>query len=356
MRVEVWERLGRWAGEWDELVDGQDLPTPFLRSWWVDNAAGGRPRIIGCVEDGTLVGGAAFESDRPGRGPVAVERLRCVGQGELAPDHLDIVARPGRHAEVLARVTGWLRRPGARLVDLDGLAADGHLARALGRWVIDRDLAPAASLVDGVDGYLASRPGRLRSTIRRTRARLERSGATVRVVPDGTAGADPQEAGRVLATLAELHEGRWAGASGFLRAWPRFEAAAREALRRGEAFAVELVAADGTVVATELDLVAGSRVAFYQAGRDDGHDWRGAGSVVKAAAVAAAGARGASEYDLLRGDEPYKADWSTGARGLVRVRFGVGARGRALAAALAGWRRAAPAVHRARDAVRPRRP
>ena len=92
----------------------------------------------------------------------------------------------------------------------------------------------------------------------------------------------------------------------------------------------ELVTADGTVIATELDLVVGPRVAFYQAGRLTDHEWRGSGSVLRYRILERAIDRGALEYDLLRGDEPYKAEWSTGSRQLLRCRFAVGLPARAL--------------------------
>ena len=44
--------------------------------------------VIGCFAGDELVGGAAFEVDRVGRGPFGIELVRSVGQGVLAPDHL----------------------------------------------------------------------------------------------------------------------------------------------------------------------------------------------------------------------------------------------------------------------------
>lgn len=98
-------------------------------------------------------------------------------------------------------------------------------------------------------------------------------------------------------------------------------------------------------MATELDLVLGDVVAFYQAGRRTEREWRGAGTALRAWILRNAADSGAAEYDLLRGDEPYKADWSTGRRDLVRVRFGVGRSGRVVHAAGSAWRRCAPRVH-----------
>jgi CelD/BcsL family acetyltransferase involved in cellulose biosynthesis len=339
LRTEVRDHLGVLRGTWDSLVGAMPLPSAFLRGWWVDHAATGTPAVVCCFDGDELVGGAAFQLDRPGRGPLSVERVRMLGQGPLAPDHLDVVAAPDRSAQVAAAVVGWLARPGNRVVDLDGLAADGALAAALaadGAPVIDRVGAPFAALPGTGEEYLAARPGKLRSTARRTRKRLEGDGATVRTV-------DAQDARRALDDLARLHDGRWADGSEFLSAWTRFAAAAADGMAHGDVRISELVSADGEVVATELDLLAtgpaGTSLAFYQAGRRTEHEWRGAGTALKAAVVMDACDQGVAEYDLLRGDESYKSDWAEGRRELVRVRTGSGALGKAVAAAAAVWKR-----------------
>lgn len=356
VRVEVTTRLGDRSGTWDDLVAAQALPSPFLRTWWLDHAAGTRPAVLVCLDGDRVVGGAAFEVDRMAIGPVGVERVRCLGQGELAPDHLDLVAEAGREDEVTERVLGWLRRPGARVVDLDGLAGDGRLARALARHVVDRVPAPYAVLPADAAEYLAGRPGQVRSTVTRSRKRLTKAGATIRYVERAEDGAPTTAAvDTALGALADLHDGRWADESVFLGSWPRFEAAARAGLRRGDVRIVELVDEGGAVVASELDVCLGDRVAFYQAGRVTDREWRGSGSVVRQAAVERAVEDHAREYDLLRGDEPYKSDWATDRREVVRVRFGVGAAGRAAERARAEWAgRLAPAVLRVRRRVEDR--
>ncbi|MFM7063393.1 MAG: GNAT family N-acetyltransferase [Actinomycetes bacterium] len=338
LRTEVRDHLGVLRLAWDGLVGAMPLPSAFLRGWWVDHAATGTPAVVCCFDGDELVGGAAFELDRPGRGPLSVERVRMLGQGPLAPDHLDVVATPARAGDVASAVVAWLHRPGSRVVDLDGLAADGALAAALAAAsapVIDRVGAPFAVLPAAGADYLAARPGKLRSTATRTRKRLEGEGAAVRSVA-------PDDAARALDDLARLHDGRWADGSDFLSAWTRFTAAATDGLVRGDVRISELVSADGEVVATELDLVAagpaGTSLAFYQAGRRTEREWRGAGTALKAAVVMAACDEGMAEYDLLRGDEPYKAEWAEGRRELVRVRTGVGRLGRTVAAAAARWK------------------
>jgi CelD/BcsL family acetyltransferase involved in cellulose biosynthesis len=344
LRLELRHRLDSLAGEWDTLVDRQLLASPFLKSWWIEHAGAVRPTVL-CVFDGRrLVGGAAFEQDRIGWGPLTMERVRSVGQGALAPDHLDIISEPGGADEVLQLVLGWLRRPGSRLVDLDGLAAAGTLGSALDRNVVDRIAAPYTTLPATGEEYLAGLPGKVRSTITRTRKRFAKEGVESRRVAAGDlAGA--------LDVLAELHEHRWSEASNFLASWDRFRAAAAAGALVGDVIVEELVTTDGEVIAIELDLLAGGRCAFYQAGRRVDREWRGCGSVVRAALIDRACSDGIREYDLLRGDESYKAEWADARRDIVRCRLGIGTLGRAVNSAAAGWRRAAPGVAAARQRV-----
>lgn len=333
--TEVLDDLGQHRREWDALVAVQPLPSPFLRSWWIDHVGEGDLRIVACSAAGRLVGGAAFQVDRVGTGPASIERVRCVGQGVLGPDHLDLIATPGHHLQVARSVVGWLRRRGNRVVDLDGLSAEGTLAAALAPYEVGRVRAPYAALGGGVADYLAARPGKVRSTVKRTSKRFDGDGVVFITV----AATDIDAA---LDDLARLHESRWSDDSVFLRGWERFRNAARAGAATNDVVVHQLLDADSGAIAVELDLVLGGRVAFYQAGRRTEREWRGCGSVLRARIIEAAVAAGASEYDLLRGDEGYKTEWATGRRELVHCVMGVGL-GEA-AVRLRSWRdaRAAP--------------
>lgn len=346
LELRILSGLGDLAAEWDDLAAAQPLPSPFLRSWWIEHCAAG-DLVLPCWFDGErLVGAAAFELDRPGRGPLSVERLRSVGQGVLAPDHLDLIATDEHRDAVAAALVEWLLRPGSRIVDLDGLAAAGSLASAFAAHELERVGAPYATLPADADAYVAARPGKVRSTISRTAKRFARDGVVHRRI-------EAEDAPRALDELARLHEGRWAEESSFLEAWGRFRAAALAGVRAGEVRLHEMVTAEGQVVATELDLVVGDRTCFYQAGRSTDREWRGGGSVLRAEIIAEAIGAGHGEYDLLRGDEPYKADWSDGRREVVRCRVGVGPLGRAVLGAVALRARISRAASRRGPAAPP---
>ncbi len=326
-----------------------------MRSWWVDNASTGAPTILVCTDDnGTLVGGIALEMDTVRIGPARVARLRVVGQGPLAPDHIDVLSAEGERTAVLRAVGTWLRT-GDWVMDLDGLNATCELPWLLGAPVIAREPAPFLTL--GTSDPVAELPGRLRSTIKRSAKRLARSGFEVVRVTATTdqserAGSDATDAlgamrtdpfETALDTLFELHASRWEDESAWGHTSETLRRTLLAGLRCGEAVIHELT--NGTeVIASELELVCGRRVAFYQAGRLTDHDYRGSGSVLKAAVLRWAISESMAEFDLLRGDDGYKDDWSDSSREVRRARRGFGPRGGPSAQVLNLWQRAAPSV------------
>jgi CelD/BcsL family acetyltransferase involved in cellulose biosynthesis len=322
--------LGPLAPSWDRLVEALPLPSPFLRSWWLEATAGPRPCFVLVVDGSRLAGGLALERDTR----LGMARLRFMGAGPLCPDHLDVVAAPGREPDVLVALARWLARPGSRLIDLDGVPAGSRLAEALpGRvWAEVTDVAPWSPLPADPARYEPGLTSRFRNTLRRSRARLARQGAHHRVIP-----AD--ECGRALETLRRLHHQRWGDSSSFLPSFDRFAAAAAEGVRRREVVLHELATGSGPV-AVEVWFELAGRASFYQSGRDvTDPRWRGAGTVLRAAVIERACRLGFSEVDLLRGDDAYKRDWAPLARPLSRLRAAHGPSGHlALAARRRTWR------------------
>src|ERR1700704_965052 len=125
--IEVRDSLADLASSWDALVAKQPIASPFLRSWWLEGVAGPRPRFVLVVEDGELVGGVPLEEHRR----MGMSQLQFIGSRNLAADHLDLVAAPGRETTVGDSLTRWFGRGGPRLFDLRGLSppARGRQAR-----------------------------------------------------------------------------------------------------------------------------------------------------------------------------------------------------------------------------------
>lgn len=308
--------LSGWAAQWDQLVDFSPLPSPFLRSWWLTGAGGSGRHFLLVVDGARLLGGLAVEQRHP------VRSIRMMGDGPLCPDHLDLLAAPGREAVVLSLLRGWLGRPGGRLLDLQGIRAGSRLTEALpGR--VRREpmtVAPFTPLPDSPEAYRAGLPSLFRRNLRVAAKRLAAEGVTHQVIRG-------QAAVRSLRTLRELHQSQWGTRSGFLPAFDRFAAGFAAGCAADEAVVHELGHGD-LVVATVTAFEVAGRVSLYQSARLTDRRWRDATTVLLAAIIDDACARGFREADFLRGDESYKGRFAPDRREMFRLVAGTGIVGR----------------------------
>ncbi len=314
--TDVRPALGTNGSAWDALVDVAPLPSPFLRSWWLDGVAGPNPRVVIVRDDGDLIGGMALEEDRP----LGIARLRPIGL-LLGADQLDIVAAPGREGDVEEALRAWLGQCRARVIDLVGCSEKTRLVAVLPRPRVEAvDVAPWIPLPASFSDFLALRSGDLRSQIDRPGRRLRREGVSYRVV-------EPAEVQRALTDLRRLHAHVFGTSSQFLPVFDRFARAAPAGIARQELVLHEFVA-DGRTVAVNVCFEVAKRVSFYQGGRDTDRRWRGSGTALIAHSVEHAIEAGCRELDLLRGAEGYKRQWATEQREILRLRAGRGIGGR----------------------------
>jgi CelD/BcsL family acetyltransferase involved in cellulose biosynthesis len=334
LRTELRSSLRDVATAWDALVDQSPLPSPFLRSWWLEALAGPHPAFVLAFRDDRLLGGMAFEQDRV----LGVVRLRPVGY-QLSADHLDLVADPAHVDDVMSALRVWFGRPGARIIDLVGLTEDARIIDALPPPVRQRefDVAPWSPLPATLDEYFALHP-QVPGLVDRPQRRLERAGVEYRI-------ADVCETRAALERLRRLHETNWGERSEFLPRFDRFARAATEGAARGEVIVHELWAQED-VVAADVSFEVAGRLSSFQCGRDTDRRWRGAGNWLMAQIVADACKRGCHEFDLLRGGEPYKEQWASDSRPLVHAIASRGWRARLVVALLPAARRAQSTMKR----------
>ncbi|HUF84537.1 MAG TPA: GNAT family N-acetyltransferase [Acidimicrobiia bacterium] len=319
--------LGDLGPAWDALVDVAPLPSPFLRSWWLDGVAGPNARFVVVRDGDDLIGGAAFEEDRP----LGVRRLRPVGM-LLGADQLDLVAALDREEEVVEALREWVRDRRAGLVDLVGCYEQARLPAVLDRPSIEVvEPAPWTPLPSSFSDFMASRPGALRGQIRGPNRRLRREGASHRLV-------ELDDSARALADLRRLHAQLFGVESQFLPEFDRFARAAPAGIARGELVMHEFVVDDRPVAVNVCFEVAG-RVCFYQGGRDVDRRWRGSGTALLALCVEHAMGNGCREFDLMRGDHGYKRLWADETRDILRVSSVRGLAGRLASLALPAGRR-----------------
>ena len=319
--VSVRRSLGPDTAEWDRLAASAPLPTPFLRSWWLAAMAGSNSRFV-LVHDGTtLLGGIAVDETR--RSGVTI--LRPLGAAGLAPDHLDVLTDPEREQEVVTALREWCTRPGSRLLDFPGVVEGSRLAEVAGARaesaVIEQ--APWVALPADFETFTRTTlPGIMRNSIRRSGNKLGRVGE-VAFTP--LTAADPRTPA-VLARLRELHAAQFGADSGLIREFDRFCAAVEPGLRSGELKVFPLFVGE-SIAAVDVAFSVAGRFSYYQGGRSTAPEHSGAGTVLMGRGVEWACSTGHTEVDFLRGEEPYKEQWSDRRRPVLRLRAGFGPAG-----------------------------
>jgi CelD/BcsL family acetyltransferase involved in cellulose biosynthesis len=318
--------LGTWAAAWDELVTQAHVPTPFLRSWWLGAVAGKNSVFVLFLDGDTLIGGLALE--RRSR-VLGVPIYQFSGSGDLCPDHLDVLAARGKESTVSRAVAEWLRRPGSRVLDLDGLVETSLLEATFGSATTTViDVAPWDELPATDAEYFASRSANLRKTLGRAQRRLLAAGITHRRITNGKLD-DAAVALREFVLLQQDRGGRGA----LLKEVPRLTAALVAGLAAGEV-RIDVLESVDRVVLVEISFQIEGAVRVYQSARALDHNLRDASGVVLLEIVRQACAEGCRELDLLRGAEPYKARFVHHARRVKRLRVAHGARGAIVLTAL----------------------
>ena len=307
--------LNGWAAQWDQLVDSSPLPSPFLRSWWLTRVGGPGRHFLLVVDGAHLLGGLAVEQ------PHRMPSVRMMGDGSLCPDHLDMLAAPGHEAAMVSLLREWFCRPGGRLLDLKGIRAGSRLIEALPGRVrrVPMVGAPFTPLPDSPEAYRASLPSQFRKNLRVSAKRLAAEGMKHRAIRG-------RAVRQGLDTLRELHQSQWGRRSGFLPIFDRFAAVFVGGCAADEVVVHEL-GNDSLVVACVAAFEVAGRVSLYQSARLTDPRWRSATTVLLAAIVDDACARGFNEVDFLRGDEPYKGRFAPNHREMLRLVAGKGAVG-----------------------------
>ncbi len=310
------------APDWRRLQEEGGVGTPFLTWEWFSALAESATLARHCV---------VLVVDRPGGptvgllpvevapDPHGVRVVRCAAAGALGADHLDVVAAPRDREEVAAAVARYVARVLRwDMADFEGLLQDGALHRALVhelRWPRCLSLPAEVESVSVVD--LRSEEARQRLVRRSSRGMkwVQRAGGGFTTV------ADPAAVGPALDTLMDLHNDRF-GERSVVFSTPELRAFHRTAATRlaaaGMAWVNRLSTADEDI-ALEYVLLHGDRAYSYQSAFRPGVG-HSPGRTAMCRSILAAADAGRVEYDFLRGDEDYKADYATGSRPDVRLR------------------------------------
>jgi CelD/BcsL family acetyltransferase involved in cellulose biosynthesis len=313
---------------WNGLLAQARYPSVFL-SWqwqtaWARAFLGSRTLHLLQVTDdaGALAGVLPLYDESPG--------LRRFVGGVDVSDYLDVIAPAGREADVwqallqhrAEETAEWdlhaIRAASSTLEILPRLAGATGIAAHVER----EDRCPVLELPGSWDAYLERLSGKDRHELRRKIRKLERElpGTSVRSHTSAEGWND------ALTAFLDLHRLSKVGKARFMD--ERMEAFFRDATQalaeRGWA-RLWFLDRDGAGVASFLCLeylrTAGGSVGLYNSGFDPAHAKLAPGIVLLARVIRDAIERGVSEFDFLRGEEPYKYAFGPTPQDLFRVRL-----------------------------------
>jgi CelD/BcsL family acetyltransferase involved in cellulose biosynthesis len=343
-------RLTALRAEWSALFDAARDPSPFLswewlEPWWRAFGARREPWILEARDGQGALAGLLLLAG--GAGPLGVRRYGLLGNGVTGADGLDVLARA---ADAAAARDALLRAVADRaepwdVLDLEDLPCGSPTVEALRRAAaargahvaVERGFAcPGFALRGTFEDHLG-RVRRRETYGRRVRWLSRQPGFRIEVA------TSPAEAPAALEHLLRLHRLRWEreGGSEGIPAGPvedfHREVAPRLAARGW--LRLYVLHVGGAAIAAVYGIEVARRFFYYQSGYDPAWAARSPGVVLVGKTVEDAYARGLSDYDFLRGSEPYKLDWAQDRRETCSLRVHAPSL-RAGAAALArdAWR------------------
>ena len=320
--------------EWNELLDRSPSRSVFLTwewlfAWW-ESFRGDRTLCLIEIRDeaGSLRGIAPLCIER--RGAVAPERVvTFLGRERVTSEYLDLIVNPGDEDAVASAV--WSALAEARhewdrlewsdlLPDAMALRVRDHADQA--RFTVSLEPCqdcPYLALPGDEEGFWRRLSHKTRGTVRRQSRKLESVGFGVRIVEDSS------ELRLVLERLFDLHERRWAvrAQTGNFRdeRVRLFHRRLAGDLAPPGRLRVGALARGEEIVAALYLLQYKGVVSYYQSGFDPAvpdpalkpTDYS-PGLVLIGHLMRDAVRRGCSEFDFLRGWEPYKGHWTETSR------------------------------------------
>jgi CelD/BcsL family acetyltransferase involved in cellulose biosynthesis len=320
--------------EWNMLLESSAsncifLTWEWLYTWW-EHLSGSRRLLILAVraEDGRLMAIAPFAIRPPALMDLTpFATVEFLGTGSIGSDYLDIIARRGNEPAVCSALAEYLRQRKLSICFAQ-VSAESSISREiadrlselrwnLGIWQTNR--CPYIRLSGHTwDSYLATLGSAHRYNLGR---RIRRLNADFKVDFE-RAETDAQREAAMRALVA-LHNLRWQTRGGsdalnrrslvdFHDDWTRL------ALERGwlRLFVLRL---NDRPAAVLYGLRYSSTFYFYQSGFDPDCSKHSIGLVSLGLSIKHAVEEGASEYDMLHGNEGYKAHWARDYRRLIRL-------------------------------------
>jgi CelD/BcsL family acetyltransferase involved in cellulose biosynthesis len=298
---------------WSALAASRQPPSVFLTPEWI--------AVVRAHERTQPITLAAGEQGIAALAREADGTLTFAG-GQLT-DEQDVVAQPGREADVATSVARWIAEQEPRRIRLEYVPEERPTLDAFDAVLRDsgyrvtrtrQTVSPVLDLPASYETYVQSLGKKERHELRRKVRRLDGAGrAAFRFATEA-------ERATVLDRFFALHRLSRGEKADFMTAdVERFFRDIAEALAPLDRLRLGVLSFDGADVAVLFGFAIGKVIALYNAAYDPGLASLSVGIISHAWAIREAIARGYATYDLLRGDEPYKYDLGARDRWLARL-------------------------------------
>jgi len=319
------EALALGPAAWDAVCERAESPSPFMTWAWHRAWADSAPREeLQASEVVVLYGpGGSLRALLPirlSRVPFRrtwVQALTWAIGDTGCPDELDVPGLAGADWPALAAALDGLPW---QIIILSNLAAGAPNAAQLSAALVGRGHAarrrplwtcPQLDLPASWDAYLATLSTNRRQIVRRKERSLRR-GHTVAVTDYAEDRLDEG-----WAHLLALHEQRWDAAGGGAFRDPRsvrLHLQFARAMAQRQQLWLTTLDLDGKPAAAWYGFASGDTVYFYQGGRDPRWERESVGLVLMGIMIQRAIERGYRAFNFLRGDDPYKQQWTSSRR------------------------------------------
>lgn len=323
--------------EWNKLLNNSDSNNIFLTwewisSWWEFFKEDVRLYLITVRDEkGQLIGIAPLKIDKLSSQGFPYRQLSFIGSGKgVTADYLNFLIASGKEKEVIKEIFIylWKNKRQWDIINLTNIFMESPVSEIIlkvasengWRCRIEPGLpCPYITLPDSWDTYLKTLSGKMRYEMRR-RLRLLETQHKVKFVRL----KERREIESGLDTFLNLHENRWAkkgsrGILGFHKEISEFHKRLALKFYEKDWLNIFFLEIDGVPVASLYGYEYGNKIFHYNSGFDDRWSKYGVAKQLIAFVVEDCIKRGLREFDFLRGAEPYKYEWTTQERRLLRV-------------------------------------